>query len=66
MDAPGVVAMKDNLPVVDYARLRADDRRAIERCPTGAIVWLDPEAGPVKGQAARKILRKGARMDAST
>jgi hypothetical protein len=32
----------------------------IERCPTGAIVWLDPRAGAVKGPAAKKIVRRGA------
>ena len=57
MDAPGLVRMQDSLAVVDYDRGR-QDRAAIERCPTGAIVWFDPEAGPVKGAAARKIVRK--------
>ena len=41
-------------------------RAAIERCPTGAIVWLEPEAGPAKGAAAKKIIRKGALLDAPT
>ncbi len=64
MDAPGGIRMEGNLPVVDYGRSQA--RAAIERCPTGAIVWLDPEAGTVKGAAARKIIRKGALPDAPT
>ncbi|MBS1138338.1 MAG: hypothetical protein H6R11_2292, partial [Proteobacteria bacterium] len=33
-------------------------RLAIERCPTGAIVWLDDSKGPVRGVAAKKILRQ--------
>jgi Na+-translocating ferredoxin:NAD+ oxidoreductase RNF subunit RnfB len=66
MDAPNVITMRANLPVVDYDRARASDRSAIDRCPTGAIVWLDPVAGTVKGPAAKKIIRKGARMDAAT
>jgi Na+-translocating ferredoxin:NAD+ oxidoreductase RNF subunit RnfB len=65
MDAPGVVRMQDNLPVVDYESGR-QDRAAIERCPTGAIVWLDPTSGPVKGAAARKIVRKQALRTAPT
>ena len=32
---------------------------AVERCPTGAIVWLD-DAGPRKGMEAKKIIRKEA------
>jgi len=59
MDAPGAVVMQDNLPVVDYAG-HPQTRAAIERCPTGAIVWLDSEAGAVKGAAARKVIRRGA------
>lgn len=65
MDAPGLVRMQDNLAVVDYTRGR-QDRAAIERCPTGAIVWLDPVAGPRKGAAARKIVRKEALRTAPT
>jgi hypothetical protein len=60
--------MRNNLPVVDaalYASAR-DPRAAIERCPTGAIVWLDPAAGPRKGAAARKVVRIGARREAAT
>jgi len=33
---------------------------------TGAIVWIDPKAGPVKGPAAKKIIRKGTLRDAPT
>jgi len=64
-DAPGLVEMRDNLPVVDYTRPH-DTRAPIERCPTGAIVWLDPEAGPLKGAAAKKIIRTGPLPDAPT
>jgi electron transport complex protein RnfB len=64
-DAPGLIQMRDNLPVVDYQG-RHDTRLPIERCPTGAIVWIDPVAGPQKGAEARKIIRKGALRDAPT
>jgi len=55
MDAPHLIQMQGNLPVVDYRR---QDLTAIatERCPTGAIVWLSP-AGPVKGSEAGVVVR---------
>jgi len=65
MDAPGLITMQDNLPVVDYSRPHAT-RAPIQRCPTGAIVWLDPKSGPVKGLAARKIIRQGALRELPT
>ncbi len=66
MDAPkGLITMRRNLPVVDYSRPH-ETRAPIERCPTGAIVWIDAEAGPVKGPAAKKIIRKGTLRDAPT
>jgi Na+-translocating ferredoxin:NAD+ oxidoreductase RNF subunit RnfB len=65
MDAPGLIEMQDNLPVIDYDR-KHDVRDPIQRCPTGSIVWIDPEAGAIKGAAARKVLRKGPLRDAAT
>ncbi len=65
MDAPDLIRMENNLPVVDYSRNHAT-QVPIQRCPTGAIVWLDPQAGPVKGPAAKKIIRQGARPEAPT
>lgn len=65
MDAPGLVAMENNLAVIDYSREHAT-QVPIERCPTGAIVWLDPAKGPLKGPAAKKIIRKGSVRDAPT
>lgn len=54
--APGVVQMAHNLATVDYGKNNLANREAIERCPTGAIVWL---AGDHinKGKAAKKIIR---------
>jgi RnfABCDGE-type electron transport complex B subunit len=56
MDAPNVITMENNLPVVDYTKRPLTDD-PIQRCPTGAIVWIGEE-GPVKGREARKVLRK--------
>jgi ferredoxin len=65
MDGPGVVHMHANLPVVDYDA-RDATRVPIERCPTGAIVWIDPASGPRKGAAAAEVLRKGERRPRPT
>jgi ferredoxin len=65
LDAPGLVRMEQNLAVIDYARMHAT-QVPIQRCPTGAIVWLDPREGVVKGPAAHKIIRKGSLRDAPT
>lgn len=65
MDAPGLITMVNHLPVVDYTRSHAT-QVPIQRCPTGAIVWLDPKSGPVKGADARKVVRKGALRELPT
>ncbi len=63
-DAPGLITMQGNLPVFDPTATTT--RAPIARCPTGAIVWLDPAAGPVKGPEARRIIRQGPLPLAST
>jgi len=61
MDAPGdLITMKNNLPVINYVQYR-DTKAPIERCPTGAIVWLQPDGTALKGHEAKKIIRKGER-----
>jgi RnfABCDGE-type electron transport complex B subunit len=64
-DAPDVITMVDNLPVVDYER-NHDQRAAIDRCPTGAIVWYDEKHGPQTGRAARRVIRQGERRAVNT
>ena len=64
MDAPGLISMRNGLPVVDYGRNHAT-KVPIQRCPTGAIVWLEP-GGAVKGPAAKKIVRQGVLRATST
>jgi Na+-translocating ferredoxin:NAD+ oxidoreductase RNF subunit RnfB len=56
--APGLITITNNLATIDYSRNDRASMAAIQRCPTGAIVWLDKERGPVKGSAARKVIRK--------
>lgn len=57
---PGLIEMKDNLARVNYALNDLATRTAIERCPTGAIVWIDKNEVSVKGAAAKKIIRRTA------
>jgi Na+-translocating ferredoxin:NAD+ oxidoreductase subunit B len=40
---PGVITMKNNLPVINYEFNEMTSAAATMRCPTGAIVWLDQE-----------------------
>lgn len=67
-DAPGAVRMEQNLPRVDYAARpdEATGRAAIERCPTGAIVWVDEQLGDLKGGKAAQVVRQAARREATT
>ncbi len=54
--APGLISMVRNLAVIDYNNNDSADRKAIERCPTGAIVWLEGDR-IIKGKSAKKIIR---------
>ena len=38
--APGLISVASGVAVVDYDRIAESEERAIERCPTGAIIWL--------------------------
>ncbi len=60
VDAPGgLIRMHNNLPVVDYTKNELATPMPTERCPTGAIVWLEKDK-IIKGAAAKKIVRKSA------
>jgi Na+-translocating ferredoxin:NAD+ oxidoreductase RNF subunit RnfB len=54
--ALGVIHLERNLAVIDYAKNDKAGRQAIERCPTGAIVWLEGDR-IAKGKSAKKIIR---------
>ena len=57
-DAPeGLITIQNNLAIVDYAKNNLATPLPTQRCPTGAIVWLE-DGKAIKGQAARKIIRK--------
>jgi RnfABCDGE-type electron transport complex B subunit len=39
--APGLIEMVDNLAVINYEKNDLADPKAISRCPTNAIVWVE-------------------------
>lgn len=60
VDSPeGLIEVRDNLAVINYSKNKLASKVAIERCPTGAIVWLD-KGQPVKGRDAKRVIRKEA------
>ena len=40
-DAPGLITMVGGLAVIDYDKIELENPKAVERCPTGAIVWIE-------------------------
>lgn len=59
IDAPeDLISINNHLAKIDYTKNSLASKIAIERCPTGAIVWL--QDGAVKGREAVKITRKEA------
>ncbi|MEO5342619.1 MAG: RnfABCDGE type electron transport complex subunit B [Gammaproteobacteria bacterium SHHR-1] len=61
MDSPeGLIRIDNNLAVIDYSKNALASKVATERCPTGAIVWLDERAGVIKGREAKPIIRQTA------
>jgi len=59
-DAPNLIRIENQLAVIDYSRNQIATRAPIERCPTGAIVWMDAVKGSMKGLEAKKITRSSA------
>lgn len=58
VDAPeGLIDIRDNLARINYSRNHLASPVPIQRCPTGAIVWLEDQM-VVKGAAARRIIRQ--------
>ena len=61
VDSPeGLITITGNLAVIDYSKNSLASKLAIERCPTGAIVWFDKQGGYQVGRDAKKIIRKNA------
>ena len=64
-DSAGRIEMRHNLPVI-LPSPRPADAAPTRRCPTGAIVWIDPRLGPVKGESAAKVVRQSPLYDVPT
>lgn len=61
MDAPGdLIVMENNLPIINYTE-NHNTQIPIQRCPTGAIIWIDEKLGAIKGRESKKIIRKESR-----
>lgn len=58
--AEGLIEITGNLAQIDFGRIEAANMDAIQRCPTGAIVWLDKEQGPIIGAKAVEARQKAA------
>ena len=58
-DAPeGLITIKNNLAAINYEKNGLASKLAMERCPTGAIVWKDYNQESERGSSSRKIVRK--------
>ena len=58
-DAPeGLITIQNDLAVIDYSKNGLASKVAIERCPTGSIVWKDFNQESERGVGSRKIIRK--------
>jgi electron transport complex protein RnfB len=44
--APGLIHMERGLAVIDYELVELENPKAVDRCPTGAIVWLEGNQFP--------------------
>ena len=55
--ADNTITMQNNLPIIDY-NLAILDPIAIQRCPTGAIVWLESDGTVVEGKESKAVIRQ--------
>jgi RnfABCDGE-type electron transport complex B subunit len=52
--APGLIEMVDNLAVINYENNDLADPKAVSRCPTNSIVWVDGEQFAQSSQELEK------------
>jgi len=52
--APGLIQMVDNLAVIDYEKIALADLKAVSRCPTGAIAWVEGQQFAENAKALEK------------
>jgi len=60
--APGLIQMSmgGRLPVVDYEKIEHESQKAIKRCPTGAIAWI--EGAQFASGGIRDMARAGGEL----
>lgn len=54
--APGLIRLDGDIAVIDYGKNALATQKSIERCPTGAIVWME-DGKATRGKSAKKIVR---------
>lgn len=50
---PGLIEVRQGLAIIDYEKIDLENPKAVDRCPTGAIVWIDGQQFPSLLEAAR-------------
>jgi hypothetical protein len=59
VDAPeSLITINNHLAEIDYGKNDLASTLPIERCPTGAIVWISENQTHHKGKAAKPIIRQ--------
>jgi hypothetical protein len=58
--APGLISIASGVAVIDYSLNDLADAHAVDRCPTGAIVWLT--GAQFAPGAAQPGTQRGARI----
>ncbi|MDH5324783.1 MAG: RnfABCDGE type electron transport complex subunit B [Gammaproteobacteria bacterium] len=58
-DAPDLITIQNNLPVIDYTKNHRN-QAPIQRCPTGAILWIGADGRCEYGKQSVKVLRNSS------
>ncbi|MCW8839484.1 MAG: RnfABCDGE type electron transport complex subunit B [Gammaproteobacteria bacterium] len=58
--ADGLIQITNNLAVINYELNALATEIAIQRCPSGAIVWMGDKERSRKGAKAKKVIRQTA------
>jgi Na+-translocating ferredoxin:NAD+ oxidoreductase RNF subunit RnfB len=58
--APGFISVNSGVAVIDYAHAELEDPRAIARCPTNSIVWLEGVQFATSAKSASAPVRRSA------
>jgi RnfABCDGE-type electron transport complex B subunit len=53
---PGLIEIHSGLAVIDYDKIHLENPKALERCPTGAIVWIEGQQFPSIIEAAKSAV----------